>query len=142
MDNPGRFDYTAVSPQGGEAGLLPLLPLALSYEGESLDVSGLLDTGATVNVLPYRVLLQLGARWERQAPAITLTGNLAQFEAQPIVVIASVGEFPPVRLAFAWTKADGIPLILGQVNFFIEFDVCFYRSHRAFDVRPKGQALT
>jgi hypothetical protein len=42
------------------------------------------------------------------------------------------------QLAFAWTQADDIPLILGQVNFFMEFDVCFYRAQRAFDVRPRN----
>jgi hypothetical protein len=29
-------------------------------------------------------------------------------------------------------------LILGQTNFFMEFDVCFYRSHLEFEIRPKS----
>jgi len=28
-------------------------------------------------------------------------------------------------------------LILGQTNFFLEFDVCFYRSKQEFEVKPK-----
>jgi hypothetical protein len=138
MSDPERFEYTPVTAQAGEAGFLPQLPLILTYKNQSVNASGLLDTGATVNVLPYRVGLQLGAEWDPQAPAITLTGNLAQFPARPIVVLASVGRFPSTRSAFAWTQAEDIPLILGQVNFFMEFDVCFYRSQRAFDVRPKS----
>ena len=43
-----------------------------------------------------------------------------------------------MRLAFAWTRSDEVPLLLGQVNFFMEFDVCFYRSRYAFDLRPKN----
>ena len=39
-----------------------------------------------------------------------------------------------VRLAFAWVNSDSIPVILGQINFFLEFDVCFYRSKGMFDV--------
>lgn len=138
MSDLERFEYTSVNAQAGEAGFLPQLPLILTYKDQSVNASGLLDTGATVNVLPYSVGLQLGAEWDPQAPVITLTGNLAQFPAQPIVVLASVGRFPSARLAFAWTQAEDIPLILGQVNFFMEFDVCFYRSQRAFDVRPKS----
>ncbi|BAZ09747.1 hypothetical protein NIES4071_15570 [Calothrix sp. NIES-4071] len=30
-----------------------------------------------------------------------------------------------------------LPLILGQANFFMEFDVCFYRSQKLFEVTPK-----
>jgi hypothetical protein len=51
--------------------------------------------------------------------------------------MAEIGAFPPVRLAFAWSRSDDVPLILGQVNFFMEFDVCFYRSKLEFDVRPR-----
>jgi hypothetical protein len=40
-------------------------------------------------------------------------------------------------LAFAWTQASNIPLILGQANFFLEFDVCFSRVRSEFEVRPK-----
>jgi hypothetical protein len=45
-----------------------------------------------------------------------------------------------VQLVFAWTKAVQVPLILGQVNFFMEFDVCFYRSQLYFAVSPKNKA--
>ena len=134
MSDPERFEYTSVSAQAGEAGFLPQLPLILANKNRSVNACGLLDTGATVNVLPYQVGLQLGAEWNPQAPAITLTGNLAQFPARPIVVLASVGRFLPTRLAFAWTQAEDVPVIFGQMNFFLEFDVCFYRSQNSFDV--------
>jgi len=41
---------------------------------------GLLDTGASVNVLPYNVGVQLGASWEEQRFCVTLAGNLARNE--------------------------------------------------------------
>jgi hypothetical protein len=28
--------------------------------------------------------------------------------------------------------------LLGRMNFFLEFDVCFYRSQLAFEIRPKS----
>jgi len=43
-----------------------------------------------------------------------------------------------VNLAFAWLKQNGVPLIFGQTNFFMEFDACFYRSRLEFDIRPKS----
>ena len=110
----------------------------LAYPDRSVGALGLLDTGATVNVMPYRIGVELGAIWEEEAASIRLSGNLAQYKARPIVVSASVGSFSPMRLAFAWTQAEDVPLILGQVNFFMEFDVCFYRSQRYFEVQPKS----
>jgi hypothetical protein len=34
-----------------------------------------------------------------------------------------------------------VPLILGQVNFFMEFDICFYRSQLQFEISPKSVVL-
>ncbi|NER98249.1 MAG: hypothetical protein F6J86_31225 [Symploca sp. SIO1B1] len=42
-------------------------------------------------------------------------------------------------LAFAWTSSLKAPLILGQTNCFMEFDVCFYRSKMEFEIKPKSQ---
>ena len=70
-------------------------------------------------------------------PRFRQVGNLASVEARVVVLSAVVGSFPPVRLAFAWARTDAVSVILGQVNFFMEFDVCFFRSRGLFDVRPK-----
>lgn len=87
--------------------------------------------------MPYDIGLQLGAVWEAQTISVVLTGNLARFLARGLVVSAQVGQFAPVRLAFAWTQANNVPLILGRQNFFSEVDVCFYGSQLAFEVCPK-----
>jgi hypothetical protein len=65
-----------------------------------------------------------------------LTGNLAAQEARALVVEARVAEFAPARLVFAWTRAESVPLLLGQMNFFEEYDVCFHRARRQFEVEP------
>lgn len=137
MRNAERFAFTAADRRLVEASFQPYLPITLTYHGQSRTVSGLLDTGATVNVLPYQVGLDLGSVWEQTSVSVQLTGNLAQFEARALIVSASVGHFAPVRLVFAWTQATNVPVLLGQVNFFMEFDVCFYRSQLAFEIRPK-----
>ena len=132
-----RYPYVEMNPAAGAASRLPYLPVTLALHQESIFVSGLLDSGAAINVLPYSVGQQLGAVWEQQTTSVQLTGNLAAAEARVLVVSASVGKFVPVRLAFASTREDTVPVILGQVNFFLEFDVCFFRSRSVFEVKPK-----
>jgi len=75
-----------------------MLPLTLTAT-KSVAVSGLLDTGATVNVLPYVTGVELGFDWNRQMTKVRLGGNLALVEARAIAVTAVVGNFTPVRLA-------------------------------------------
>ncbi|MBE9257685.1 aspartyl protease family protein [Dolichospermum sp. LEGE 00246] len=107
---------------------LPTIPVILSYADSSVSANALLDTGSTVNVLPYDIGLQLGAIWDNQTVRLPLAGNLAKVEARGLFVQVQIGNLEPVRLAFAWVEASNVPLILGQTNFFREFDVCFERS--------------
>ena len=98
---------------------------------------GLVDSGATINVLPFSIGQQLGAIWDSQKAVIRLAGNMFKSFAQPIVVKAEIGDYPPVSLAFAWVAHDDVPVILGQTNFFNEFEVCFFRNSFEFEVKPK-----
>lgn len=88
-----RFRFTAASGVSGEGGLLPQLPITLAHQGGSVEAAALLDTGATVNVLPFHTGAQLGAEWKQENATIKLTGNLADFEACPLIVSATVGQF-------------------------------------------------
>ena len=131
-----QFPYVPRDPSLGNASLAPMLPLTL-IGGKSVAASGLADSGAALNVLPHALGLQLGFDWDQQTRSVELSGNLALVEARVVVLSAAVGSFPPVRLAFAWARTDAVSVILGQVNFFMEFDVCFFRSRGVFEVRPK-----
>ncbi len=137
MPQAEQYPFVAMHPALGAASLLPYLPITLAFRQRSTSVMGLLDSAATVNVLPFDVGQQLGAVWEEQTTSVQLTGNLAQQEARVLAVSATVGKFAPVRLAFAWTKSNAVPVLLGQVNFFMEFDICFFRSRSLFEVKPK-----
>src|SRR5665213_3036496 len=132
-----RFPYSSRSPTLPTGSQSPFLPLVL-IGAHRIAVSGLVDSGAAINVVPYSIGLQLGFDWKRQSQSVELRGYLESVEAKAIVVSAIVGDFAQVRQAFAWAESDSVPLILGQVNFFLEFDVCFFRSQLAFEVRPKG----
>jgi hypothetical protein len=132
-----KFPYKILDRSLGLVDRMPYLPLTLSLSNRSVNAEGLLDTGASVNVLPYQLGLQLGLIWENENLAVILARNLARFEARAVVVNAQVSSFPIVSLAFAWTQTPDVPLILGQANFFFEFNVCFLRSRSEFEVCPK-----
>jgi len=133
-----RFKYSTTSPAQNEFDSLPRLPLLLSRENQSIEAIVLVDSGATVNVLPYEIGLQLGGVWDDRRAVIRLAGNLGGQAAMPFSTICTIAEFSPTELLFAWTKRPNTPLILGQTNFFLEFDVCFYRSKMEFEVKPKS----
>jgi len=137
MPESPRFPYVEIDPSLGAASALPYVPLTLELNGNTANVSALVDSGAALSVLPYDIGIQLDAVWEQQTIRVQLAGNLADSDARAILVTATVGQFAPVHLAFAWTQNNQVPVILGQVNFFMEFDVCFYRSQSAFEIKPK-----
>jgi hypothetical protein len=59
MRNAERYPFISADAALAEAGFRPYLPITLLYQQQSVATSGLLDTGATVNVLPYPVSLLL-----------------------------------------------------------------------------------
>jgi hypothetical protein len=138
MSAAARFPFADATPGQPGSSLMPLLPLVLSHAERQKATVGLLDTGSAVNVLPYSLGDQLGFVWDEEKTPLALSGNLARLPARGIIVSASVGSFAPVRLVFAWTQADDVPLLLGQMNFFLEFEVCFFRARAAFEVKPKS----
>jgi hypothetical protein len=110
----------------------------LHADSRAIEVMGLVDSGATVNGLPYEAGLQLGMVWDDRRANIRLAGTLGQQPAMPVFLIADIADFTPVRLAFAWVQSPNAPLILGQTNFFMEFEVCFYRFSLEFEVKPRS----
>jgi hypothetical protein len=122
----------------GEFVLRPILPFELFLSNNSNTVNGLLDTGADVNILPYKIGLQIGANWSECPVLPSPSGNLSKYETRGLAVNATIGEFPPVQLGFAWVQSDHMPLLLGQINFFMQFDVCFFRASNRFEIRPRS----
>jgi hypothetical protein len=47
-------------------------------------------------------------------------------------------EIYAVQVFNNWPKPTSTSLILGQTNFFLEFDVAFFRSKLEFEVNPKS----
>ena len=134
MITSNSFPYVQRDATFGEYSLLPYVPLQLAANGFVEFETALLDTGATVNVLPYEIGVNLGFEWSEQDTVLHLAGNLAPFEARAVALTVTIDPFLPILMAFAWTSALKCPLIMGQTNFFQEYDVCFYRSQKTFTI--------
>lgn len=133
-----RFRYSTTGPEQSEFDSLPRLPLVLRVGLSVVEALALVDSGATVNVLPYELGLKLGSVWDDRRATLRVGGSIGSQPAMPLLAMAEIGNFfPPVKLAFAWVQRPDLPMILGQTNFFMEFDVCFYRSRLEFDVRRR-----
>jgi hypothetical protein len=125
MTTPVCFAHAHPDASRAEGSLLAYLPITLRHDTHVLIATGLLNLGSTVNVLPYSLGLQLGFVWDQQPIRVYLTGSLARLSARGIIVSGQVASFPPAEFAFAWTESTEVPMILGQVNFFMEFCVLF-----------------
>lgn len=137
MPESKRFPYVISNQAVLPDDALPFLPIKLSRGNETTEVSGLVDSGATINVLPYQIGLKLGAVWENQMRLSQLAGNLGNYESRGLILIAQIADFELIKLAFAWTKAENVPVILGQTNFFSLFDVCFFRQDNEFEIKMR-----
>jgi hypothetical protein len=51
-----RFPYVEVDPSLGAVSAMPYLPLRLIHNQQEVQVSALVDSGATLNVLPYTLV--------------------------------------------------------------------------------------
>lgn len=79
----------------------------------------------------------LGFVWEPHKARIRVAG-IGQADAIPILMSADFGDIQGATLAFAWCQTDAVPLVLGQTNFFMEFDICFFRSRSEFQIVRKA----
>jgi hypothetical protein len=140
MNPSEQFPYCDRNPASGGLELMPDLPIVLRHQSQTVAGVGLVDSGASISVLPYVLGVQLGFDWNTQKAVIALGGTLAGVAARGIVVEAAVGQLPPVRLAFAWAQSDQVPFLFGQFNFFQAFDVYFFRSRKTFEIRVPGAA--
>src|ERR1700682_6521221 len=117
-----RIKYALVQPLAKGIGRLPMLPLTLSHAGRELEMVGLVDSGAMLNILPYQIGLELGATWDEQEATLSLGGSFRGVRAMQLALVGKVGSYSPVNLLFAWSQSNDVRLILGQYNFFQEFD--------------------
>lgn len=99
-----KFKYSTNSPNQNEFDSLPRIPITLQKDNFSIEGNGLVDSGATVNVLPYELGMQLGGVWDNSKAIIQLAGNLGNQSAMPFSAMAKIGDFP--RPSFCLGKSS------------------------------------
>jgi len=114
-----------------------MLTVHLANAATSVTADALVDSGSDTNVLPWDLGVRLGCDWSRAIPLPPISGVLASTPTRGVLLSVTVGAFPPVSQAFAWVQSNAVRLILGQTNFFLEFDVCFYATRGEFTVAPR-----
>jgi len=132
-----RFDYTA-PPPGALFGK-PLMTMTLCHDGHEITVSALVDSGATISLLPYEMGRQLGFVWKEQTIPLQLGGPLKGIPAVAVLVNGQISGLPETPLVMAWVAKTEHPIrpILGQVNFFQQYKITFEGYTNTFDVCPK-----
>src|SRR5690348_4874998 len=109
-----RFPYSSLDSRSSTP--MPRLEMTFGYHQIAIEVMGLVDSGSTVNVLPYSVGLSLGAVWENQPVIPGLVGSLRSVEVRALDVFAFHPQLAPqtsIHLVFAWAKSDEVPVIFG-----------------------------
>ncbi|MEM7534325.1 MAG: hypothetical protein AAF639_19240 [Chloroflexota bacterium] len=134
--NTQRYSYTQHNqfPVG-----MPLVDLKLSYNDNTTQATALVDSGASLNILPYDIGIELGLDWGNQSYQLELGGILSGSVAYAVLLDAELFYFEPVKLAFAWVNVSrpNVRVLLGQVNFFQTFDVHFYGHEGVFEISTR-----
>jgi hypothetical protein len=70
MTSSERFPYVSRDPTLGMASLAPMAPLTFVAR-ENIVTTGLVDSGAAINVLPFALGIQLGFEWDKQTSVVS-----------------------------------------------------------------------
>ncbi len=129
-----QFPYSKPSEFAKLHGGLPLLDIELYYGGRSVPVKALVDSGSSMNILPY----DLGLVWEKQNFPVDVGGVLPDTEAYGVLVRGKIEGFEAFVPACAWVSKPSrkVRTILGQSNFFQLFRVNFDARAEVFDLIP------
>jgi hypothetical protein len=73
---PHTFSYSDDRATSGLQANLPFVPTTLSYREQLIQVPALIDSGSSVNVLPYDIGQDLGLVWEAQDFPLEVVGVL------------------------------------------------------------------
>jgi hypothetical protein len=94
----------------------------------------LIDSGAAFSVLPFDIGARFGFSWDAE-PGLVYLGGVARSPAKVVPFTANVGSIT-TTLSFAWARSNAYPVLLGNADFFFQFDVFLCRRHSYFEIQP------
>jgi hypothetical protein len=98
-------------------------------------LQAIVDSGTSVNLLPYKIGLALGLEWDN--PVFPNIGKVRGHDCLGVILGLGLEGFEALPLRFAWSPESNIPLLLGQVNFFQHFRICFDAEEEFFTLERK-----
>jgi gag-polyprotein putative aspartyl protease len=115
---------------------MPYIPIQLEAASRAVRVKALVDTGAMVNVIPKAVGEALNLKWDDGEP-VQLGGNLGKASARTFTLNCTVTGLEATPLEVNWSMLEDVPVILGQIDFFAQFDVCFSYAENEISIRTR-----
>jgi hypothetical protein len=122
------FNYLELSP----GNILPFLRMNISAV-QKISVIALVDSGASINLLPYSVGQALGFDWDSTEKGPPISGTIHS-ESRIVKARVTIGSLDEVELSFCWIKRDDVRLLLGHYDFFAHFTVCFLTRENKFSL--------
>jgi len=58
-----QFPYCDRNPASAGLDLMPDMPVVLRHQTTTMSAVGIVDSGASISVLPYRIGVQMGFDW-------------------------------------------------------------------------------
>jgi hypothetical protein len=125
MEFPGRL---IESEQLG-AIWVPTATVEIKYRKLSLSCEMLVDTGAYLSMVPYQIGIELGLTISEDE--ILEAGGVGGVSIPHMVkeVELQIGE-NSIHTRIGWALTDEVPLLLGRLDVFNEFDIEFSQSRR------------
>jgi hypothetical protein len=118
---------------------LPFIWLRMKWQQRIIEAWGLVDSGASINVLPHRVGLQLGLNWD-ELPVGPVIGGAVAGQTRTVSVLASIADFGDIPMAFCWLNHDNTRLVLGHQDFLEKFVVCFDTKNQNFSLMQSEES--
>ena len=125
MEFPGRL---IESEQFGTI-WMPTATVEIKYQKLSLSCEMLVDTGAYLSMIPYQVGVELGLTISEDE--ILEAGGAGGASIPHVVkeVEIQIGDYS-IHARIGWALTDEVPLLLGRLDVFDEFDIEFSQSQR------------
>ncbi len=134
-----QFSYQRVPGSNPKAPWipLPLLKVRLSHKNQSIKVNALVDSGANASIfhssLAEALGLDLSSGLKQEFFGISGHGITAYFHLVKLQIVGSLDE---LELAVAFTESDGVGALLGQADFFQNYQIKFERYKEQMEIKP------
>ncbi|MEK6835295.1 MAG: retropepsin-like aspartic protease [Nanoarchaeota archaeon] len=126
------FKYKEVKRPNGTIIKAPYIPIVLKSDKESIDVVGLIDSGADISVIPKEMAEILGLRLEKEDESTGVGGKARTADSHVNIKIEKGHEKYEFRLPIKVLLQENseIPVLLGRLAFFDNFNIIFEQSNQ------------